>query len=143
MRHFSHVLAIFCLAVGIAPFFAHASSTPLPDGVPQAHMDQLSSIHKEVLRHGADFASKLKALKTAGHTPESREFNEALGNYMGIIMPLKERVVLLNQRHSTPQGKILRQAVDHALDPSFHREEYLYIQTHHQEKPPAAPARDN
>ncbi|KAI9448825.1 hypothetical protein F5148DRAFT_1249786 [Russula earlei] len=142
MRPFSHVLAIFCLAVGIAPFFAHASSTPLPDGVPQAHMDQLSSIHKEVLRHGAVLDSRLKALKTAGHPFESRECQNAVDECMDAIRPLKEPVAVLNQQHSTHLGDVARATVDGALNRNHHRQGYGYIQIPDQEKPPV-PARDN
>ncbi|KAI9437800.1 hypothetical protein F5148DRAFT_1371842 [Russula earlei] len=127
MRPFSHVLAIFYLAVGIAPFFAHASSTPLPDGVPQAHMDQLSSIRKEMQRHGADLDSKLEALKTAGHPFESTDCQNVVDEYMDTIRPLGEQLAVLNQQHSTNLGNVARAAVAGGLNRNYHRQGYNYI----------------
>ncbi|KAI9433371.1 hypothetical protein F5148DRAFT_1269062 [Russula earlei] len=149
MRPFAHVLAIFCLAVGIAPFFAHASSTststlnrpyanllshlsPLkltlprirPEDVPQAHMDKVWSIRREMAGHMENLESKFNTLKTAGYTADSSEYQNAVEEHIRVMRPLKDQAVVLNRDYVTPVGNVVLNAGWLAMDPNHHLKNY-------------------
>ncbi|KAI9454939.1 hypothetical protein F5148DRAFT_1369918 [Russula earlei] len=101
MRPFTHVMAIFCLAVGIAPLFAHASSTSTSG---QLRLFARPEDYGKLAQHFEDLSFKLADLERDGLKSGSRDHHAAVDEYLAAANPLMQPQVALNQQHSAPEG---------------------------------------